>query len=89
MVMGRVTESRKQSGNCECKSPWYSLKQERREGESKRLRGAHNYSSVRCEDEEDLKFSHTYTHTPCGYQELPLTGLCFIISYKASGKGTL
>lgn len=55
-------------------------------------REAHNYRSVRCEDEEDLKFSYTtrtHTHAPCGYQELPLTGLCFIISYRASGKDTL
>lgn len=89
VAMRRVTESRKKSGNCECKSPWHSLKQGRREGESERLRGAHNYSSVRCEDEEDLKFSYTYTHTPHGYQEFPLTGLCFIISYRALGKDTL
>lgn len=32
---------------------------------------------------------HVHIHTPCGYQELPLTGLCFISSYRASGKDTL
>lgn len=63
MEIGRVTESRQPSGNCECKSPWHSLKQER-EGLKEREREAHNYSSVRCEDEEDLKFSYSArTHT--------------------------
>lgn len=60
MEIGRVTESRQRSGNCECKSPWHSLKQERGRGR------AHYYSSVRCENEEDLKFSYTtrtHTHT--------------------------
>lgn len=54
----RVTETRQWSGNCECKSPWHSLKQRRKEGDSD-----HNYSSVRCEDEEDLSFYTLRTHT--------------------------
>lgn len=36
--IGRVTGSRQRSGNCECKSPWHSLKQGRKEGESARER---------------------------------------------------
>ena len=35
--MGKVTESRKLNGNCECKSPWHSLKQ-KREGDGERER---------------------------------------------------
>lgn len=76
-----MTESRRRSGNCECKSPWHSLKQGRKEGES--AGEARNYSSVRCEDEEDLKVLHStraraHTHTPCGYQDLPLNSLYFL-----------
>lgn len=41
MEMGKVAESRKQNGSCECKSPWHSLKLRREvvvEGGSKKKR---------------------------------------------------
>lgn len=90
MEIGKVTESRKQNGSCECKSPWHSLKL-RREGDRERQKERETDIIIEVQGVKMKRILSFYTcaHTLSGYQELPLTSLCFIISNRASGKDTL
>lgn len=63
MEIGKVTESRKQKGNCECKSPWHSLKLRREGGWEREDRKSDIIIEVQGVKMKRILSFYTCTHT--------------------------